>query len=153
MPKPPQPLTALSEAQRTQANARFATIRLTLQEGITQAQVAPNHDLPRSQVQRWIKNDPEKSLAELANAARSDKGQSHNLPDQTVELIEGLATSFHARLSPFIAKLSKSPQTKGGDCPTMLVFIRSSRPPPLCVDQVRMRCLKNLRFLRERDEL
>jgi len=48
MPKPPLPLTALSEAQRTQALERFAIIRPVLEEGVTQAQVARNHDLPPS---------------------------------------------------------------------------------------------------------
>lgn len=91
MPKSPLPLTALSEAQRTQALERFAIIGPALEEGVTQAQVARNHDLPPSTVQRWIKNYREKGLAGLANASRSDKGKSRNLPDQAVQLIEGLA--------------------------------------------------------------
>src|SRR5205807_4289239 len=91
MPKLPLPLTTLSEAQRTQALERFAIIRPALEEGVTQAQVARNHDLPPSTVQRWMKNYREKGLAGLANASRSDKGKSRNLPDQAVGLIEGLA--------------------------------------------------------------
>jgi len=63
MPKPPLP-------QRTQANACFAILRPALEEGVTQAQVARNHDLPKSTVQRWVKNYREKGLAGLANADR-----------------------------------------------------------------------------------
>ena len=91
MPMPPIPLTALSEAQRTQANARFAIIRSTLEKGVTQVQVVRNHDLPPSTAQRWIKNYQEKGLSGLAHASRSDKGEFRNLPDQAIQLIEGLA--------------------------------------------------------------
>ena len=73
MPKPPLLLTALSEAQRTQANAHFAIIRPALEEGITQAQIARNHNLPKSTLQRRIKNYREKGLGGLANASRSDR--------------------------------------------------------------------------------
>jgi putative transposase len=62
MPMPPLPLTALSEAQRTQANARFAIIRSPLETGVTQVQVARKHE-------RWIKNYREKGLTGLANAS------------------------------------------------------------------------------------
>ncbi len=42
-------------------------------------------------MQRWIKQYRELGLAGLANARRSDKGKSRNLPEQAVRLIEGLA--------------------------------------------------------------
>jgi putative transposase len=117
MPKPPQPLTALSEAQRTQTPTRFAILPPTLEKAVTQAQVAPNHDLPRSQVQPWIKNSPEKSLAELANAAHPDTGQPHNLPDQAVGLIQGLvdhspphlAASIHRQIVEIAAEQVRKP--------------------------------------------
>jgi len=86
------PLTALSEAQRAQALARFAIIRPALEEGISQAQVARTHQMAPSTVQLWIKRYREKGLAGLANnVARSDRGKSRGLPTEAIRLIEGLA--------------------------------------------------------------
>lgn len=48
-------LTTLSEAQRAFALSRFAIIRLALEEGISQAQVACTHQIVASTVQSWIK--------------------------------------------------------------------------------------------------
>jgi putative transposase len=85
-------LTALSEAQRTQALERFAIIRPALEDGITQAQVARTHKLSPSTVQLWIKRYREKGLVGLANhVARSDKGTSRKLPTSAIQLVEGLA--------------------------------------------------------------
>jgi transposase-like protein len=70
------PLTALSEAQRTQALERLEIIRPALEKHVSQAQVARLHHLPPSTVQLWIKRYREKELAGLANARRSDKGKS-----------------------------------------------------------------------------
>lgn len=85
-------LTALSEAQRTQALERFAIIRPALEDGITQAQVARTHELSPSTVQLWIKRYREKGFAGLANhVARSDKGTSRKLPTSAIQLVEGLA--------------------------------------------------------------
>src|SRR2546421_1256602 len=91
MPKPPLPLTALTSAQRAQAQERFEIIRPTLEEGISQAQVARTHDIPPSTIQSWIKRYREQGFAGLANAARSDKGKSRSLPTDAIGLIEGLA--------------------------------------------------------------
>ena len=55
MTKPPVPLTSLSEEQREQVQSRFAIIRPTLVDGITQVQVACTHRIPASTIQRWIK--------------------------------------------------------------------------------------------------
>lgn len=44
MPKPPLLLTALTSAQRAQAQERFEIIRPSLEEGVTQAQVARTHN-------------------------------------------------------------------------------------------------------------
>jgi putative transposase len=86
------PLTALSEAQRTQALERFAIIRPALEDGVTQAQVARSHQIAPSTVQQWIKRYREKGLCGLANnVARSDKGKSRRLPTEAIQLIEGLA--------------------------------------------------------------
>ena len=84
-------LTTLSEAQRTQALERFALLRPALEEGVSQTQIARDHQIALSTVQRWIKNYREKGLAGLANARRSDKGKSRSLPSQAIQLIEGLA--------------------------------------------------------------
>src|SRR5947209_9992528 len=85
------PLTALSEAQRTQALERLEIIRPALEKHVSQAQVARLHHLPPSTVQLWIKRYREKGLAGLANATRSDKGKTRKLPEQAITLVEGLA--------------------------------------------------------------
>src|SRR5437660_2944532 len=85
------PLTSLSEAQRTQAYTRFAILRPALEGQISQTQLAREHHISLSTIQRWIKQYREKGLAGLANARRSDKGKSRSLPEQAVRLIEGLA--------------------------------------------------------------
>src|SRR5260370_41966228 len=91
------PLTALSEAQRTQALERLEIIRPALEKHISQAQVARTHQLPPSTVQLWIKRFREKGLAGLANAARSAKGKSHSLPAQAITLVEVLASQTAPR--------------------------------------------------------
>src|SRR6266487_3278174 len=91
MAAPSFPLTSLSEAQRTQALERFALLRPSLEGSVSQTQLAREHHLSLSTIQRWIKQYREKGLAGLANAKRSDKGKSRSLPEQAVQLIEGLA--------------------------------------------------------------
>jgi putative transposase len=124
MIKPPLPLTALSEAQRTQALERFAIIRPVLEEGVTQAQVARNQNLPPSTVQRWVKNYREKGLAGLANASRSDKGKSRNLPDQAVQLIEGLALQTPPRSAASIHRQVVKIATEQGWKPPSYARVR-----------------------------
>ncbi len=85
------PLTTLSEAQRRQALERFAVLRPALEEGASQTQIARDHQMALSTVQRWIKSYREKGLAGLAPATRSDKGKSRSLPEQAITLVEGLA--------------------------------------------------------------
>lgn len=91
MGEPLIPLTTLSEAQRRQALERFAVLRPALEEGVSQTQIARDHQMSLSTVQRWIKSYREKGLAGLAPAARSDKGKSRRLPEQAITLVEGLA--------------------------------------------------------------
>ncbi len=91
MEKPSVPLTALSEAQRTQALERFAIIRPALEAGVTQAQVARTHKLPASTIQRWIAQYRAQGLVGLAPATRSDKGKARKLPLEAIRLVEGLA--------------------------------------------------------------
>src|SRR5713226_6890495 len=85
------PLTTLTEAQRRQALERFAVLRPALEEGVSQTQIARDHQMALSTVQRWIKSYREKGLAGLAPANRSDKGKSRSLPEQAITLVEGLA--------------------------------------------------------------
>src|SRR5438477_8876271 len=85
------PLTSLSETQRTQALERLALLRPALEGRVSQTQLAREHQIPLSTMQRWIKQYREKGLAGLANAKRSDKGKSRRLPEQAVRLVEGLA--------------------------------------------------------------
>src|SRR5713226_980298 len=96
------PLTALSEAQRTQALERLEIIRPALEKHVSQAQVARTHQLPPSTVQLWIKRYREKGLAGLANATRSDKGKSRSLPEQAITLVEGLALQTPPRAAASI---------------------------------------------------
>src|SRR5436305_13398479 len=91
MAEPVIPLTTLTEAQRRQALERFAVLRPALEEGVAQTQIARDHQMALSTVQRWIKSYREKGLAGLANATRSDKGKSRRLPEQAIQLVEGLA--------------------------------------------------------------
>jgi transposase-like protein len=55
MAAPSLSLTSLSEAQRTQALEHFALMRPALEENVTQTQLACEHHIPLSTMQRWIK--------------------------------------------------------------------------------------------------
>ncbi len=91
------PLTSLSEAQRTQAYARFALLRPALEGEMSQTQLAREQQISLSTIQRWIKQYREKGLAGLANLRRSDKGKSRRLPTEAITLIEGLALQTPSR--------------------------------------------------------
>lgn len=84
-------LTAFSEAQRRQALERFAVLRPALEEGVSQTQIARDHQMALSTVRRCIKSYRDKGLAGLAPVSRSDKGKSRSLPEQAITLVEGLA--------------------------------------------------------------
>ncbi len=91
MAKASVPLTGLSEEQRAEAYARYEILRPTLEEGVSQAQIAQTHHLSKSAVQRWVKRYREQGLAGLVTTGRSDKGKSRSLPEQAITLVEGLA--------------------------------------------------------------
>ena len=114
------PLTALSEAQRTQALSRFAIIRLALEDGVTQAQVARTHQLSTSTVQSWIKRSREKGLSGLANhVERSDQGKPRRLPPEAIRLIEGLALQTPPRSAASIHRhVSTIAQEQGWPTPS-----------------------------------
>ena len=48
MAKAPVALTSLSKEQRAEASARFEILRPTLEEGVSQAQIARTHQLSKS---------------------------------------------------------------------------------------------------------
>jgi putative transposase len=95
-------LTALSEAQRVQAQERFRLLRPALEEGVSQVQLARDAQLSLSTVQRWIKRYREAGLAGLANAARSDRGKPRGMAPEIIQLIEGLALQTPPRSAAFI---------------------------------------------------
>ena len=119
MAEPSLPLTSLSEAQRTQALERFALLRPALEGHISQTQLAREHHLSLSTIQRWIKQYREKGLAGLANARRSDKGKSRRLPAEAVTLIEGLALQTPPRsMAAIHRQVSAIAQERGWKAPS-----------------------------------
>ena len=124
----PVPLTSLSEEQRAEAYARFEMLRPTLEEGVSQAQIARTHQLSKSAVQRWVKRYREQGLAGLVTTARKDKGKSRRLPEQAITLVEGLAlqTPPVQRLR-FIARSLRLPKPRDGNHPATSGFARLSK--------------------------
>ncbi|GCE22038.1 helix-turn-helix domain-containing protein [Dictyobacter kobayashii] len=113
------PLTALSEAQRTQALERLKIIRPALEKHVSQAQVARTHQIPPSTTQLWIKRYREKGLAGLTTTTRSDKGKSRKLPDQAIVLVEGLALQTPPRSAAAIRRqVREIAQTQGWKPPS-----------------------------------
>ena len=84
-------LTSLSEEQRALAMERFAVVRLTVEEGLPQAQVAREHHVPLRSLERWIALYRKDGLVGLARLARADRGTHRNLTSNQIHLIEGLA--------------------------------------------------------------
>lgn len=120
-------LTALSEAQRTQALERFTIIRPALEKEITQAEVARTQQISLRTVQRWIKNYREQGLAGLADPSRADKGSSRKLPQTAIHLVEGLALQTPPCSAASIHRQVVSIATEQGWMPpAMLAFARSS---------------------------
>jgi transposase len=66
MADPSSRLTALSEAERTQALECFTLLRPALEEGVSQAQIADTHKISLCAVQRWMKCYREQGLAGVA---------------------------------------------------------------------------------------
>lgn len=113
-------LTALSEDQRAQAHTRFTIIRPTLEDGVTQAQVARIHNISKSTIGRWVKHYREHGMAGLADAkARSDKGKSRRLPAEAVTLIEGLALQTPPRsIAAIHRQICTIAQVRGWNVPS-----------------------------------
>ena len=83
-------LTALSETQRAQAQARYQLLEPYLSGRATLASLIEIHGLARRTAQRWVKRYREAGLVGLARQPRSDRGQRRM--DPTLQhLIEALA--------------------------------------------------------------
>ena len=70
------PLTALSEAQRTQALERLVIIRPALEKHVSQTQVTRTHQISPCTIQLCVKRYREMGLAGLTPTTRSDKSMS-----------------------------------------------------------------------------
>ncbi len=86
----PLAATALTEAQRAEALARFTLLQPYLEEGVPLTRVAQDRGVPLRTVQRWLHGYRQRGLAGLARTPRADRGQRH-LPGDLIGLIEGLA--------------------------------------------------------------
>ena len=84
-------LTSLSEEQRALAMERFAVVRLVVEEGLPQAQVAREQHIPLRSLQRWIALYRKRGLIGLARPTRTDRGTHRHLTTNQIHLIEGLA--------------------------------------------------------------
>src|SRR5215472_10684392 len=85
------PLTAYTEEQRMQAQARFAIIKPFLEDGVPLTQIAEAQRLPLRTARRWVAEYRRCGLAGLIRQTRSDQGKRRGLPTDLPTLIEGLA--------------------------------------------------------------
>lgn len=85
------PLTALTEKQRERALERFQAIRPFLKEGVPLVAIARNHSLPLRTLENWVRAYRERGLAGLSRKPRADDGGHRSIPDELLEIIEGLA--------------------------------------------------------------
>ena len=119
------PLTALSEVQRAQALERYTIIHPALEDGVSQAQIARTHGLSPSTIQRWLKQYRKKGLVGLANhVTRADKGKARSVPEQAVQLIEGLALQTPPRSAASIHRQIVSIATEQGWKPPSYARVR-----------------------------
>ena len=83
-------LSALPEAVRARALARFQAIRPFLEDGVPLARIASEQDIDLRTARRWVRRYRTDGLAGLARKERADKDQ-RKLPPSLQQLIEGLA--------------------------------------------------------------
>jgi putative transposase len=86
----PGRLTALSEAERAQALARFQLLQPYFEGQATLPAVAQAAGIPLRTAQCWATRYRQQGLAGLVRQPRADRGQRH-LPLELQQLIEGLA--------------------------------------------------------------
>lgn len=84
------PLTALTEAERTQALARFRLLQPYFEGQTTLRTVAQTQNIPLRTAQRWATRYRQQGLVGLVRRSRQDRGQ-RRLPLDLQYLIEGLA--------------------------------------------------------------
>ncbi len=108
---PPRPLTALDDAQRAMALARFTLLQPHLEAGITLRALAVQHGLAYRTLQDWLARYRQHGLAGLAHHLRADRGTHRRVPPDLQILIEGLAlqtpplsaAAIHRQLVPIVA--------------------------------------------------
>src|SRR5713226_10075908 len=86
-----QELTALSEAQRQQAMARFRLLQPHLEAGRSLVQAAGEAGIPYRTAQRWVALYRQFGLAGLVRKARADRNESRALSPEMEQMVEGLA--------------------------------------------------------------
>src|SRR6266567_2099640 len=91
MTKQTLPLTAYTEEQRVQAQARFVLIQPFLEDGVPLTQIAEAQHLPLRTARRWVADFRAHGLAGLIRQPRLDQGKRRGLPTDLPSLIEGLA--------------------------------------------------------------
>ena len=84
------PLTALPEAARERALARFAQLRPHLEDGVALARVARELGVNPRTAGRWVARYRREGLAGLVRRPRRD-GEQHHVRPELRRLIEGLA--------------------------------------------------------------
>jgi putative transposase len=84
-------LGELSPEQRRLAHERFLLLRPCLEEGVSLAEMARTQGIPLGNVQRWVQRYRCEGLVGLARRGRSDRGKRRGIPQECVQLIEGLA--------------------------------------------------------------
>jgi putative transposase len=85
-------LTAFTEEERQEAMKRFAVLQPHLNGDVPLSEAARNAGAPLRSAQRWLARYRADGLIGLVRAQRSDTG-NRKLPEEPVELIEGMALS------------------------------------------------------------
>ena len=93
----------LTEAERTNALARYALLRPHLEDGVPLPAVARETGVSLRTLERWLARYRQAGLAGLVRQPRVDRGQRH-VPAKLVQLIEGLALR---RPTPSIATVHR----------------------------------------------
>jgi putative transposase len=106
-------LTAFSEADRSQAHARFALLQPYLESGVPLRQLAHMHGVPLRTLQRWLQHYREHGLAGLARMPRKDRGH-RQLPPDLQRLIEGLALQRPAPSIAYVYRQAAAIATQQG---------------------------------------
>ncbi len=98
------PLAALTEAQRTQAHARFALLQPFLEEGVSLPRLAQEQGVPLRTARRWVARYRWGGVVGLAQQPRADRGHHRVVPPDLQRLIEGLALQQPRRSIAAIAR-------------------------------------------------